>query len=106
MGAPRAATAMVVALLATVTALILFFRVNTQPFGSPLDQLGSQMDAGKDSPDPSDPPDYAEPAPPSITISMTLDRTAPIESYLREAGMERDDAHQWASYIQRITANR
>src|SRR6202166_794428 len=105
-GAPRAATAMVVALLATVTALILFFRVNTQPFASPLDQLGSQMDAGKDSPDPSDPPDYAEPAPPSITISMTLDRTAPIESYLREAGMERDDAHQWASYIQRITANR
>ena len=106
MGAPRAATAMVVALMATVTALILFFRVNTQPFASPLDQLGSQMDAGKDSPDPVDPPDYAEPAPPSITISITLDRTAPIESYLREAGMERDDAHQWASYIQRITANR
>ena len=35
-----------------------------------------------------------------------LDRTAPIESYLREAGMEPDDAHQWASYIQRIIANR
>ena len=35
-----------------------------------------------------------------------LDRTAPIESYLREAGMEADDAHQWASYIQQITANR
>jgi len=33
-----------------------------------------------------------------------LDRTAPIESYLREAGMEPGDAHQWASYIQQITA--
>src|SRR6202521_4033185 len=105
-GAPRAATAMLVALLATVTALLLFFRVNSQPFGSPLDQLGSQMDAGNDTPEPSDPPDYAEPAPPSITISTTLERTASIESYLREAGMERDDARQWASYIQRITANR
>jgi len=105
-GAPRAATALVVALIATVTALVLFFRVNAPPFASPLDQLSSQMDAGKDTPDPADPPDYAEPAPPSITISTTLDRTAPIESYLREAGMERDDAHQWASYIQRITANR
>ena len=35
-----------------------------------------------------------------------LDRTAPIESYLREAGMDADDAHQWASYIQQITSNR
>src|SRR5258708_34140843 len=91
-GDPRAATAMVVALIATVTALILFFRVNAPPFASPLDQLGSQMDAGKDTPDPSDPPDYAEPAPPSITISTTLDRTAPIESYLRQAGLDRADA--------------
>src|SRR5260370_7206549 len=105
-GAPRAATAMVVALIATVAALVLFFRVNPQPFASPLDQLGSQMDAGRDSSDPVDQSDSAEPAPQSITISMTLDRTAPIESYLREAGMEREDAHQWASYIQRITANR
>ncbi|MGC2759456.1 M23 family metallopeptidase, partial [Candidatus Binatus sp.] len=38
--------------------------------------------------------------------STMLDRTAPIESYLRESGMDADDAHQWASYIQRITSNR
>src|SRR5258708_34267611 len=105
-GAPRALTAMVVASIATVAALFLFFRVNSQTFSSPLDQLGSQMDAGRDVPDQVPDPDSVEPAPPSITISTTLDRTASIESYLREAGMERDDAHNWASYIQRITANR
>src|SRR5260370_19275533 len=105
-GAPRALTAMVVASIATVAALFLFFRVNSQTFSSPLDQLGSQMDAGKDVPDQIPDPDSVEPAPPSITIRTTLDRTASIESYLREAGVERDDAHTWASYIQRITANR
>jgi murein DD-endopeptidase MepM/ murein hydrolase activator NlpD len=105
-GAPRAFTALVVASIATIAALFLFFRVNNQTFSSPLDSLGSQMDAGKDVSDQVEQPDYAEPAPPSITISTTLDRTAPIESYLREAGMQPEDAHQWASYIQRITANR
>src|SRR5260370_15118127 len=105
-GAPRALTAMVVASIATVAALFLFFRVNSQTFSSPLDQLGSQMAAGRDVPDQVPDPDSVEPAPPSITISTTLDRTASIQTYLREDGMERDDTHNWASYIQRITANR
>ena len=64
------------------------------------------MDAGKDGSDVLEQAESAEPAPPSITISTMLDRTAPIESYLRQAGMNADDAHQWASYIQQITANR
>ncbi|HKN12208.1 MAG TPA: M23 family metallopeptidase [Candidatus Binatus sp.] len=106
MGYPRALVGLVVALIATTTALFLFFQANPQPFSSPLDTLSSQLDAGKDGPDVVEQPESAEPAPPSITISTMLDRTAPIESYLREAGMEPGDAHQWASYIQRITANR
>jgi murein DD-endopeptidase MepM/ murein hydrolase activator NlpD len=64
------------------------------------------MDAGKDGTDVVEQAETAEPAPQSITISTMLDRTAPIESYLRDAGMEPGDAHQWASYIQQITANR
>jgi len=64
------------------------------------------MDAGKDGTDVVEQAETAEPAPQSITISTMLDRTAPIESYLRNAGMEPGDAHQWASYIQQITANR
>ncbi len=106
MGYPRALTGLVVAIVATTAALFLFFQANPQTFSSPLDTLSSELDAGKDAPDVVEQPESAEPAPPSITISTMLDRTAPIESYLREAGMEPSDAHQWASYIQQITANR
>jgi len=103
---PRALTGVVVALIATSAALFLFFQANPQTFSSPLDSLSSEMDAGRDVPVVVEQPETAQPAPQSITISTMLDRTAPIESYLREAGMEADDAHQWASYIQQITANR
>ena len=105
-GYPRALIGLVVALIATTAALFLFLQANPQTFSSPLDTLSSELDAGKDGPDVVEEPESVDPAPASITISMTLDRTAPIESYLREAGMEPGDAHQWASYIQRITANR
>jgi murein DD-endopeptidase MepM/ murein hydrolase activator NlpD len=105
-GYPRALTGVVVALIATTTALFLFFQANPQTFSSPLDSLSSEMDAGREVPCVVEQPETAQPAPPSITISTMLDRTAPIESYLRDSGMEPDDAHQWASYIQQITANR
>ena len=106
LGYPRALTGLVIALIATTAALLLFFQSNPQAFSSPLNALSSEMDAGKNGPDIVEQPESAEPAPPSITISTTLDRTAPIESYLREAGMEPADAHNWAAYIQRVTANR
>ncbi len=106
LGYPRALMGLVVALIATTAALFLFFQANPQTLASPLDSLSSDLDAGKESPDVVEQPESANPAPASITISMTLDRTASIESYLRDAGMEAEDAHQWASYIQRITANR
>jgi murein DD-endopeptidase MepM/ murein hydrolase activator NlpD len=93
---------MVIALIATFAALVLFFRTNPQTFSSPLDQ----MDAGRDGSDLTEEPEFAQPAPPSITISTTLERTATIESYLRDAGMERADAHQWAFYVQRVMASR
>ena len=106
LGYPRALAGLAVALIATSAALFLFFQANPETLSSPLDTLSSELDAGKDGPDVVEEPESADPAPASITISMTLDRTAPIESYLREAGMEPGDAHQWASYIQRVTANR
>ena len=105
-GYPRAVIGLVVALIATSAALFLFFQANPQTFASPLDTLSSQLDAGKDGPEVVEEPESAEPAPPSITISTMLERTAPIESYLRDAGMGPEDAHQWASYIQRVIANR
>lgn len=105
-GIPRALTAMVVALVATVASLCLFFRTNPPIFSSPLDKIDVPMDAGQDIPDLLETPDSAEPAPEAITISTILDRTAPVESYLRDAGMAPEEARQWASYFARITANR
>src|ERR1700688_2102707 len=105
-GYPRALPGIIVALIATSAALFLFFQANPQTFSSPLDSLSYEMDAGRDVPNVVEQSETAQPAPQSITISTMLDRTAPIESYLRQAGMEADDAHQWASYIQQITANR
>jgi murein DD-endopeptidase MepM/ murein hydrolase activator NlpD len=105
-GHPRALMGLVVALAATTTALFLFFQANPQTIGSPLDTLSSELDAGTDAPRAVEESESTEPAPQSITISTTLERTAPIESYLREAGMQAGDAHQWASYIERIIANR
>jgi murein DD-endopeptidase MepM/ murein hydrolase activator NlpD len=103
---PRALIGLVVALVATTMALFLFFQANPQTIRSPLDTLSSELDAGKDAPRVIEESESVEPAPQSITISTTLERTAPIESYLRDAGMEASDAHQWASYIERILANR
>jgi murein DD-endopeptidase MepM/ murein hydrolase activator NlpD len=105
-GYPRALIGMVVALIATSTALFLFFQANPKTISSPLDTLSSEIDAGTDGPEVVEQPESAQPAAPSITISTTLERTAPIESYLREAGMGPSEARQWASYIQRIIANR
>ncbi|MGC2759510.1 hypothetical protein, partial [Candidatus Binatus sp.] len=50
-GYPRALTGMVVALIATTTALFLFFQANPQTFPSPIDSLSYQMDAGRDVPE-------------------------------------------------------
>jgi murein DD-endopeptidase MepM/ murein hydrolase activator NlpD len=105
-GYPRALIGVIVALIATTSALFLFFQANPQTFSSPLDTLSAQLDAGNDVPHVVEQAESALPAPQSITISTMLDRTAPIESYLRDAGMEPGDAHQWASYIQQIVANR
>src|ERR1700722_21033948 len=96
-GCPRVLTGVIVALIATSTALFLFFQANPQTFSSPLDSLSSEMDAGRDVPVVVEQPETAQPAPQSITISTMLDRTAPIESYLREAGMEADGENQGAA---------
>ena len=40
-------------------------------------------------------------APEPITISVTIDRSAPIRSYLEDAGLALDDARRWSSLIQR-----
>ncbi len=64
------------------------------------------MEAGRDGADITDDAESVDPAPPAITISTTLERTAPVESYLREAGLERDEIRQWASHFKNGSQNR
>jgi murein DD-endopeptidase MepM/ murein hydrolase activator NlpD len=42
-------------------------------------------------------------APEPITISVTIERSAPIQSYLEDAGLARDDARRWSALIQTIS---
>ncbi len=49
-----------------------------------------------------DEPENADPAPASITISLTLDRTAPVGAYLQDAGVDRDDARRWSLIFQSV----
>jgi len=99
---PRAITAIIVALLATIASLHLFFQENTETFSPPLDRMVAGRDDFDNSPD----EEYVDPAPPSITISTTLERTAPVEIYLREAGVDRNDVPAWSDRFKRASQNR
>jgi murein DD-endopeptidase MepM/ murein hydrolase activator NlpD len=95
-GHPRALAALVVAFLATATALVLFIsRTNSNNSDVTLVVAGSQdLDTYAEA------AEWAEPAPPAIAIQTDLDRTATIERYLMQAGLGQQDAHAWAVYFQ------
>jgi hypothetical protein len=46
-------------------------------------------------------PEFVTLAPDPIAISVTIDRAAPIRSYLQDAGLALDNARRWSSLIQR-----
>jgi murein DD-endopeptidase MepM/ murein hydrolase activator NlpD len=89
---PRALTALVVAFLATATALHLFFADAQTPqpdaqltfAGSPDSDLYSEA------------ADSAQPAPPSIMIRTDLERSAPLVRYLAQVGLDSPEARTWA----------
>ncbi len=94
---PRALTALIVATFATAAALHLFFADAVPP-----DSGVSQSYAGVEDIDLyAELPESAQPAPPAITIRTDVDRTATIERYLMQAGLDRDDARQWAYSFER-----
>jgi murein DD-endopeptidase MepM/ murein hydrolase activator NlpD len=98
-------TALVIALIATFTALRLFLHSEIR-LVTPIDSGNFQVDAGSDADDSFELPESAEPAPPSIVISTTLERTAPIESYLVKAGEDPYEARAWAELFRRVTSTR
>jgi murein DD-endopeptidase MepM/ murein hydrolase activator NlpD len=105
LGYPRALTALAVALAATFTALRLFFNTQLQVV-PPLDSPAAQVEAGHEDDLSFETPENEDPAPQAITISTTLERTAPLESYLVEAGMDRGEAHTWAMLFRRVSTTR
>ncbi len=98
----RALTALVVGVLATLAALHLFIRPDVQP----APPLTDNLLAGEPDVPALAEPETADPAPPSITISFTLDRTAPVSEYLQEAGIDRDEARRWGFVFQSVAATR
>src|SRR5690349_14754970 len=83
-GLLRALTALVVGVLATIATLHLFVAPDPRP--EPL-MLGDIF-AGRPAVAPLEAPEAAaDPAPTAITISLTLDRTASVAAYLRDAGI-------------------
>lgn len=95
---PRALIALIVAFLATAAALHLFF--GPSPDGNtPLVSAGGQnVDAYGET------AESVQPAPVGIAIQTDLDRTATIENYLMQAGLERQDAQAWANYFEGAAA--
>jgi murein DD-endopeptidase MepM/ murein hydrolase activator NlpD len=100
---PRAVTALLVAVFATLLALHVFFTVDSQPLGDPLDAMPAGKAAAEE---PSEQPESAEPAPPSITISTILDRSTYLDSYLIATGIDRYEAREWSALFQRTAQTR
>lgn len=47
-------------------------------------------------------PGVVTPAPEPITVSLTLDRSAPVDSYLLDLGLEQGEARKWSSAIRNV----
>jgi len=97
---PRAMIAFIVALLATAAAIHLFFAP------APPDGDKPAVVAGNGDVDLYDEvAEDAQPAPPAVAIQTDLDRSANIQRYLMQAGLEQQDAIAWAKYFQRVAAS-
>ncbi len=91
----RAMVALSVAFFATVAALHLFFAPAPPAFDA------ASVSPGATESDPyNETADLVEPAPPAIAIQTDLDRTATIQRYLIQAGLDEQSAHAWALYFQ------
>src|SRR5262249_40682471 len=99
----RALTALVVGVLATIAALHLFVRPDPQSGPLMLGDIfaGRPVVAVLEAPEAA-----ADPAPTAITISLTLDHTASVAAYLRDAGIDSDEAQRWSLVFQSAAATR
>ncbi len=92
---PRTATALIVAVVATVAALQLFLR------SEPLPAPDTDAIAGNVSDELFIFDDSDAPAADAIVISLTLSRSDSVTQYLTDAGLEPDDARRWGKIFER-----
>lgn len=100
----RMGAGLLVAIAATAGALNLFFSTHDDPVQKAAAQRLMAV-AGRIEPEYIDLPTAVAPAPDPITITLTVDRTAPVISYLEEAGLNRDEAQRWAASFKRAAAS-
>jgi hypothetical protein len=98
---PRLITALVVAGLATLASIHLFFQAGEPP--TPAVAL-MDLQAGRTDSGPAELAESATPAPDPIIIQLTLDRSASVLRYLEDAGLDSAEAQNWANHFQE-TAN-
>ena len=94
---PRLITALVVAALATLASIHLFFQAGEPP--TPTVALMDFQPARTDS-GPAELAETASPAPDPIIIQLTLDRSASVLRYLEDAGLDPAEAQNWANHFQ------
>ena len=100
---PRAVMGLTVAFVATVMLVRLCIVGTPDPSQERVKQRLIAA-AGRIEPEYVDVPAVVSPAPEPITISLTIDRSAPILSYLEEAGLEPNEAQKWAWFFTRAAA--
>jgi len=98
---PRVITALIVVAFASVGSVRIFM---APAGGEPQDaaqQLGDL--AGHIDPVFADEPYIVKPAPEPIAIALNIDRTASVQAFLEDAGMERGEAARWAEFFERAS---
>src|SRR5207248_2059328 len=94
----RPAVAAVVVVMATVSSVRLFFDKARDDVHNAAAIQTTDV-AGRLQPVLPDEVAAVSPAPEPITVSVTLDRTASVVSYLQDAGLEQGAAQRWALLI-------
>jgi murein DD-endopeptidase MepM/ murein hydrolase activator NlpD len=96
---PRLVTAFIVATLATLASVHLFFQAGEPPTPAValMDLQAGRVDAG-----PAEIPESATPAPDPIIIQLTLDRSASVLRYLEDAGLDPAEAQNWANCFENV----
>ena len=100
----RVGAGLLIALFATAGAVLIFVTgTNDRSQEAAARQFIAAV--GRIEPEYIDEPTAIAPAPEPITITLTIDRSAPVLSYLEEAGLDRDEAQRWAWSFERTAAS-